>query len=572
MAEARVERRLAAILAADVAGYSRLMGFDEEGTLAALKACRRELIDPKIAEHRGRIVNTTGDGALVEFASAVDAMRCAIEIQRAMAERNAKVPDARRIEFRIGINVGDIIIDEGDIYGDGVNVAARVETLASPGAICLSENAYQQMKGKIELDVIDTGEHQLKNIAEPVRIYSIGFGGAAPVRQVGVPPDKPSIAVLPFTNMSGDVEQEYFADGMVEDITTGLARIKWLLVIARNSSFIYKGKAIDVRQAGRELGVRYVLEGSVRKVGNHVRMTAQLVEAATGSHLWAERFDGTLEDVFDLQDKITEGVVGAIEPSVRQAEIQRARRKRPESLDAYDLYLRALPHAWANSYDEAGKAIQLLDEALRIDPNYTAAHGLAAWCHGQSARRDPARLMRAVDHARQVVTSRTDDAVSLAYAGFALVLSKTDVEGGVAAVSRAMEISPNSVTVLTRSAVANALAGHPEIAITQARLSIRLSPLDPERYSSEIALSIAFFNRGLFAEATDAAQRAVKYNPRYDVCHILLAAGYVGLGQLDEARQVVRRVLEIEPGRQISRLKFLSPAYHTALREAGLPD
>jgi adenylate cyclase len=303
MADARVERRLAAILAADVAGYTRLMGADEEGTLATLKACRRELIDPKIAEHRGRIVKTTGDGALAEFASAVDAARCAVEIQRAMTTRNVTIPEDRRVEFRIGINIGDIIIDEGDIYGDGVNIAARMESLASPGAICLSEDAYKQIKGKLALDVSDMGEQQLKNIAQPVRVYGVRLDGA-PERPALAIPDKPSIAVLPFQNMSGDREQEYFADGMVEEIITALSRIRWLFVVARNSSFTYKGQAIDVKRVGRELGVRYVLEGSVRKAGERVRITAQLIEAETGAHLWADHFDGQLEDVFDLQDKV----------------------------------------------------------------------------------------------------------------------------------------------------------------------------------------------------------------------------------------------------------------------------
>src|SRR5665811_2381808 len=312
MAEARVERRLAAILAADVAGYSRLMGVDEEGTLAALKADRREIIDPKIAEHRGRIVKTTGDGALVEFASSVDAVRCAMEIQRALAERNAAIPEDRRIEFRIGINVGDIIVDENDIYGDGVNIAARVETLASPGAICRSENAYQQMKGKLTLVVSDMGEQQLKNIAQPVRVYRVRLDGATATVAPTLP-DKPSIAVLPFANMSGDPEQEYFADGISEDIITGLSKLRWFFVIARNSSFIYKGNAVDVKRVARELGVRYVLEGSVRKSGNRVRITAQLIDAATNNHIWADRYDGELTDVFALQDEITKKVVAAIE-------------------------------------------------------------------------------------------------------------------------------------------------------------------------------------------------------------------------------------------------------------------
>jgi adenylate cyclase len=319
MAEARVERRLSAILAADVAGYSRLMGVDEEGTLAALKACRRELIDPKIAEHRGRIVKTTGDGALVEFASAVDATRCAMEIQRVVVERNAPIPEDRRVEFRIGINVGDIIIDEGDIYGDGVNVAARLESVAEPGGICISDDAYRQVRGKVDVNFQDAGEQELKNIARPVRVYQLrpdarpsdgktSAGGLAL-------PDKPSIAVLPFHNLSADPEQDCFAEGMVDDITTALSRFKLLFVIARNSSFTYKGKAVDIRQVGRELGVRYVLEGSVRKAADKVRITGQLIDASTGAHLWADRFEGDLSDIFVLQDQMTESVVAAIHPN-----------------------------------------------------------------------------------------------------------------------------------------------------------------------------------------------------------------------------------------------------------------
>jgi adenylate cyclase len=380
MAEARAERRLAAILAADVAGYSRMMGADEEGTLAALKACRRELIDPKIAEHRGRIVKTTGDGALVEFASAVDAVRCATEIQRAMAERNAAISEDRRIEFRIGINVGDIIIDEGDIYGDGVNVAARVETLASPGAICISDNAYQQIKGKLTLEVSDVGEQQLKNIAQPVRVYSVRLAGAATRPTLSLP-DRPSIAVLPFQNMSGDPEQDYFADGMVEDITTGLSRINWLFVIARNSTFAYKGKSIDVKQIGRELGVRYVLEGSVRKAADRVRITGQLIDTATGAHVWAERYDRKFDDIFALQDDITLSVVGAIEPSLRLAEIERVKRKRSDSLDAYDLVLQAQPDVYTRVPEHVTKALLLLERALTFDPNYALAHAYAAECY-----------------------------------------------------------------------------------------------------------------------------------------------------------------------------------------------
>src|SRR5215467_10423402 len=341
MAEDRVVRRLAAILAADVVGYSRLMGADEEGTLAALKSCRRDLFDPKIAQYQGRIFKTTGDGALIEFASVVDAVRCALDIQRATAARNTNIPENQRIEFRIGINVGDIIIDEDDVYGEGVNVAARIEPLAERGAVCLSDSAYQQIRGKLSLDVTDMGEQQLKNIAQRVRVYGVHLDGR-PIRPALSLPDKPSVAVLPFQNMSGDPEQEYFADGMVEDIITGLSRIRWLFVIARNSTFTYKGRAVDVKQVGRELGVRYVLEGSVRKAAGRVRVTGQLIDSASAVHVWAQRYDRALDDIFALQDELTMSVVGAIEPTLRQAEIERARRKRPDSLDAYDLYLRAL--------------------------------------------------------------------------------------------------------------------------------------------------------------------------------------------------------------------------------------
>src|SRR5438093_1866011 len=327
MVEQRVERRLTAIFAGDVAGYSRLMGADEEGTLSRLNAHRREFLEPKIAEHRGRIVKRTGDGILIEFASAVDAARCAVEIQHGMIERNAPEPQDKRIEFRIGIHVGDIIIEDRDMFGDGVNIAARLEGIAQPGGICLSDDAYRQVRGKLDANFQDAGEQELKNIARPVRVYHLRSGGGATETPALALPDKPSIAVLPFQNMSGDPEQEYFADGMVEDIITGLSRIKWLFVIARNSTFTYKGRAIDVKQVGRELGVRYVLEGSVRKGGGRVRITAQLIEAATGAHLWADRFDGSLEDVFDLQDQVAGSVAGIIEPTLEAGEISRSGRR-----------------------------------------------------------------------------------------------------------------------------------------------------------------------------------------------------------------------------------------------------
>ena len=350
MSGERVERRLAAILAADVAGYSRLIGADEGGTLRALKAIRAELIDPKkIAEHRGRLVKTTGDGLLVEFGSVVDALRCATEVQRAMAERNSGVLTDERIEFRIGINMGDVVVEDDDIFGDGVNVAARLEGLAQPGGVCVSARVQEDAAGRLDLTFEDMGEQALRNIARPVRAYRVAMERCVEVAKepASLPlPDKPSIAVLPFQNMTGDAEQEYFVDGMVEEITTAIARLPWLFVIARNSSFFYKGKAIDVKQVARELGVRYVLEGSVRKAGQRVRITGQLIDATTGNHIWADRFDGALDDIFDLQDRVASSVVGAIEPRLRLSEIERAAPKPTASLNNYDFYLRALAQVY----------------------------------------------------------------------------------------------------------------------------------------------------------------------------------------------------------------------------------
>src|SRR6476620_7031239 len=387
MAQARVERRLAAILAADVAGYSRLMGVDEEGTLATLKAYQSELVYPKIAEHRGRIVKTTGDGALIEFVSAVDAVRCAIDIQRAIAERNVDVSNNRRIEFRIGINIGDVIADDGgDIFGDGVNVAARLESISEPGGICVSSQVQENARGSIDIAFEDLGQQQLKNITQPVRVYRVKLDTTgAPEAQRPTVPNKPSIAVLPFQNMSGDPEQEYFADGVVEEIITAMSRMRWLFVIARNSSFTYKGRAVDVKQVGRALGVRYVLEGSVRRAANRVRITGQLIDASTGAHLWADRFEGDLEDIFSLQDQVTISVVGAIAPKLEQAEIERAKRKPTESLDAYDYFLRGLAKFYQYGNQLATtEALRLFNSAIELDPDFSLAYSHASHCYAHA--------------------------------------------------------------------------------------------------------------------------------------------------------------------------------------------
>ena len=580
MANERVERRLAAILAADVAGYSRLMGRDEEGTLAALKACRRELIDPSIAEHRGRIFKTTGDGILVEFASAVDAVRCAMEVQRAMIERNAEFPEDRRIEFRIGINVGDIIIDEGDIYGDGVNIAARVETLAVPGAVCLSENAYQQVKGKLAFDVSDMGEQRLKNIVEPVRTYSVRLDEARE-RPALTLPDKPSIAVLPFQNMSGDPEQEYFADGMVEDIITGLSRIRWLFVIARNSSFAYKGKSPDVRQIGRDLGVRYVLEGSVRKAAGRVRITAQLVEAESSRHIWAERYDRAIDDIFALQDDITMSTVAAIEPSLRQAEIERVKRKRPDSLDAYDLTLRALPHVFTLMPDGALKSLPLLERALVLEPDYPTALGYAAWCHEilfvRAGMRDENRLAMS-RYARAALVHGRDDATALTIAGFCVGLIEHDRATAFQAFDAALALSPSSALTYICGSTLFAWAGEAERAIDWGERAVRLSPFDPLGFIALSGISVGHFMRGRNAEAADAARKAIQVNPLFSINYMCLVAALARLGQTEAAKAAAARLLELQPSFSISRqcaavgvVPSLAAALTEAVCSVGLP-
>ena len=466
-------RRLAAILAADVAGYSRLIGADEGGTLERLRTLRRELLDPKIAEHRGRLVKTTGDGYLVEFGSVVDALRCAVEVQREMTGRNTGVPPDNRIEFRIGINMGDIVVEDGDIFGDGVNVAARLEALAEPGGICVAARVQEDAAGKLDLAFEDIGEQQLKNIVRPVRAYRVvtASGPARPRASTGPPlPEKPSIAVLPFANMSGDPEQEYFADGMVEEIITALSRIRWLFVIARNSSFTYKGQTVDVKQVGRELGVRYVLEGSVRRAAGRVRITAQLIDAGTNAHLWADRFDGSLEDVFDLQDRVASSVAGVIEPALQAAEMARATRKPTESLDAYDLHLRALAEANRLSANGMQAAVDLLKQALAIDQNYLPAIALTVWCrllqrtHGWISATGP-EVETALHLARRAVVAGRDDPEVLCVASYALAAFAGENETALLGIDRALMLNPNAAQAWRLKGLVCGFLERPEQAI-----------------------------------------------------------------------------------------------------------
>ena len=587
MAEARVERRLAAILAADIAGYSRLMGSDEEGTLAAIKACRRELIDPKLAEHRGRIVKTTGDGALIEFASAVDAIRCAMEIQRSMAQRNMDVPEEHRIEFRIGINVGDILIDEGDIYGDGVNIAARIEALARPGTICLSENAYRQVTGKLALDISDMGEQQLKNIAQPVHVYGlIPDGTLTRTASATLPlPDKPSIAVLPFQNMSGDPEQEYFADGIVEEIITALSRFRELFVIARNSTFIYKGRAVDVKQVGRELGVRYVLEGSVRKAAARVRITSQLIDAISGAHLWADRIDGAFDDIFVLQDRVTENVVGAIAPKIEQAEIERTKPKPTERLDAYDSYLRAMMYFNRWTSESISEALRLLYKAIELDPGFSSAYGLAAWCYVRRRlsgwMEEPIHEMAELERlARKASELANDDAVPLYSAGWALVQTNSDAEAGAAMIDRALTLNPNITAAWLVGGWTKIYLGESNKAIGYFERAIRLNPLDPLIARMQTGIAAAQFLAGQYQEAAVSAENGLRQHPNDLPLLRVAAASHALAGQMMDAEKHMGRIRHLDPTLRLSRVAALAPCrraddvsrYVEGMRRAGLPE
>jgi len=586
MAGERVQRRLTAILAADIAGYSRLMGVDEEGTLARLKAHRRALLDPKIAEHQGRVVKTTGDGLLAEFASVVDALRCAIEIQRSMLGCNADVPQEKRIEFRVGINVGDIIIDGGDIYGDGVNVAARLEGLAEPGGICVSGRVQEDTRGKLDIAFEDIGEQKLKNIAWPVRVYRVRPDSeTATARPVLALPDKPSIAVMPFQNMSGDAEQEYFADGMVEEIITVLSRFHGLFVIARNSSFTYKGRTVDVKQVGRELGVRYVLEGSVRKAGNRVRITGQLIDTSTGAHLWADRFDGGLEDVFDLQDQVTASVVSAITPKLERAEIERSKRKPTESLDAYDYFLRGMAafHQWTRGANN--EALPLFYRAIELDPNFASAYGMATRCYSQ--RRvsgwvtDRAQeIAETARLARRAAELGRDDAVALCTAGMALAYIVGDLDYGAALIDRALLLNPNLAWAWHFSGWVKVWLGEPEVAIEHLARAMRLSPHDPQIFSMQAATASAHFFAGRYAEALSWAEMAIRELPDYIPSTSVAAASGALAGNHAAAGNAMARLRQLMPELRIANLKDQFPIRRSdhfdrwaeAMRKAGLPE
>ena len=546
-------RRLAAILAADVAGYSRLMGLDEAGTAQALRE-HHAVAEPLVTRRGGRIVKTTGDGALIEFGSVVGAVECALALQQLAAERNRGIADERRMEWRIGVHLGDVLVEGDDILGDGVNVAARLEGIAEPGGICISEDAFRQVRGKVDAGFTDIGEQQLKNIVRPLRVYRVRAESPlatpsppAGEGRVGVLPlpDRPSIAVMPFANMSGDPEQEYFADGMVEEIITALSRICWLFVIARNSTFTYKGQSVDVKQVARELGVRYVLEGSVRKAGGRVRITAQLIYAPTGTHLWADRFDGSLEDVFELQDKVATSVAGVIEPTLQAAETARAAHRPTNDLTAYDLYLRA----YALDLTSAPEALRLLDQAIERDPHYGPALALAANFHAQRCiagwSQDPkADCRKGADLARRALRAGGDDPSTIVNAAGPLAFFGDDIGAMMGLVDRALALNPSFARGWNNSGLLSLFAGQPERAIEHAETALRLSPR--ARVGTTVGIiGTAHLVSRRFGEALPKLLLAIQEAPTFPVPYRWLASCYAHMGRLDEARETIERLRQI---------------------------
>jgi len=579
-----VSRRLAAIVVADVAGYSRLMGADEEGTLATLKAHREELLEPGLAEHGGRIVKLMGDGVLAEFPSVVNAVRWAVAMQEGMARRNAGVPDGSRIDFRVGVHLGDVIVDGDDIYGDGVNVAARLEAVAEPGGVAISGTAHDSVRRRLDAAFADCGEAALKNIDRPVRVWKwiSERGGAGP--EATAVAERPSIAVLPFENMSGDAEQAYLADGIAEDILTGLARVRWLVVTSRNSSFAYRGRNIDLRQVARELGVRYVLEGSVRRAGDRVRVSAQLIDAAADRHIWAERYDRRMADIFDLQDEITATILGAIEPELGLAEQARARRKPPDSLDAWDLYLRGQWHLFRYTAEDNAEAQGWFRRAIALDPDFAASHaGLAYACHlavVEDFSNDPAaNIAEGVKSARRAVA--LDDKDAAAYGVLARILTMNrDHDAALMAAKTAIGLNPNNAQIRFGQAFALVFSGREEAAISELDEATRLSPHDPNLWSFMILRAWALIALGRDEEAAGWARRAAEQPNAVLWPNAVLASALGHLGRVEEARAACRRFREENPGHAVTEiwdiLPFQDPAHVARLdegvRKAGVFD
>jgi adenylate cyclase len=587
MENQRTERKLAAILAADVVGYSRLMGRDEEGTLRRLKAHLGELIEPHIAAHRGRIVKRTGDGLLVDFSSAVEAVRCAVAIQAGMADRNRAALDDSRIEFRIGINLGDVIIEGDDIYGDGVNIAARLEALAEPGAIFVSRAIRDSVRDKLGIVLEDLGEKPVKNIARPVRIFRIGRADSDRtngVRSASLPPsvpDKPSIAVLPFANMSGDAEQEYFSDGISEDLITDLSKVSALFVIARNSSFTYKGKAVKVQEIGRELGVRFVLEGSIRKAGNRVRITAQLVDAATGGHLWADRFDRDLTDIFATQDEVVQKIVGALAVKLTQREAKQLRRAGTRNIEAYECWLRARELLGRGTRESTVQCRTMHRRALEIDPNFSAPYaGLAfaavsdyvnAWVD------EPARALEEAERwARRAIELDDQQPVGHVALGNVLVWCRRH-DDALAALNRAVELDHNYAQGHALIGMALMYSGRAAAALEPFATAMRLDPLHPNIVLHLVAQM--HFSLGHDEIAATYLLERIARNPNTDASRMLLAACYGHLGRAEEARAAWAELLRVNPDFSLTQRAGVLPYKDTSdfqrivegLAKAGLP-
>lgn len=563
-----LSRRLAAVLCADVAGYSALVGADESGTVAALKGHQTAVLQ-LLERHGARVVDLAGDGIVAEFSSTVSAVEAGVAMQLLMAERNADVPVAKRLVFRIGINQGDVVHDDTHIYGDGINIAARLQSIAEPGGIYISGKVFDEVRDRMKAAGFrDLGEKELKNIARPVRVFEVVTGAKSRTRgrEFGpVMPRRPSVAVLPFDNMSGNSEEEYFADGVVEDIITALSRFKDFAVIARNSSFVYKGRAVDVRQVAKELGVRYLLEGSVRRARDRLRITAQLIDATTGAHLWADKFDGTLEDIFDFQDRITATVASLVEPTIRWAEIERSRRERPDSVEAYDLYLQALPMHLSQTKDANAEAIALLLRAIEFEPNnatylvYAGNAMLHRSTQGWPAiGADDAAL--GIELVERALANARDDAVALSLCSMMLIHNLKDYDRGLELMRRAVEINPNNLTVMIFAGITHLHVGNLDDAIAFSEHAIRLSPSLDGAHWPLTAISHAHLVKGNYEDALVWAKRSMSANPSFVCTYWMLAAANAHLGRMDEAK------------RHLTTLKRLSPGVTVALIWAGQPQ
>ncbi len=550
-----LSRRLVAVLCADVAGYSALVSIDEAGTVAALKGHQVAVIQ-LLQKHGGKVVDLAGDGLVAEFGSVVSAVEAGLAMQAMMAERNADIPPARRLVFRIGINQGDVVHDDAHIYGDGINIAARLQQIADPGGIYISGKVFEEVRDRMKAGFLDMGERELKNIPRPVRVYEVmAEGAAAPKgREFGpVTPRRPSVAVLPFDNMSGDSEEEYFADGVVEDIITALSRFKDFAVIARNSSFVYKGRAVDVRQVARELGVRYLLEGSVRRARDRLRITAQLIDASTGAHLWADKFDGTLEDVFEFQDRITGTVASIVEPTIRWAEIERSRRERPDSVEAYDLYLRAMPMHLSQTEAANAEAIRLLLRAIALEPNNPSylVYAGNAMLHRAAQGWPPIGeddYRRGIELVEKAMANARDDAVILSLCSMMLIHYLKDYDLGLELSRRAVKLNPNNLDVMIFAGITQLHLGSIDDAVAYCEHAIRLSPALDGAHWPLTAIAHAHMIRGDYEEALVWSRRSLTANSSFVCTYWMLAAANAHLGRMEEARRYLATLKKLSPG------------------------